>query len=174
MAWTAPRTWVTGEVVTAAMMNTHVRDNLLAIHDFGAGAIITVAAFTGRAINAVVADAEVTKNMIPMSDFNSQSLTVSLRFMGQRWTTTQGGGSDQVTIRAGSVTANFTSEPTFTLVSTIASSADATPIYKDTGWVALPGGITLTNLILACRIGMDSNNSGQVSFLSGNLLARIQ
>lgn len=27
MAWTAPRTWVTGEVVTASIMNTHVRDN---------------------------------------------------------------------------------------------------------------------------------------------------
>lgn len=29
MAWTAPRTWVTGETVTAALMNTHIRDNLL-------------------------------------------------------------------------------------------------------------------------------------------------
>lgn len=29
MAWTAPRTWVTSELVTAAIMNTHVRDNLL-------------------------------------------------------------------------------------------------------------------------------------------------
>ncbi len=28
MSWTAPRTWVTGEVVTAALMNTHVRDDL--------------------------------------------------------------------------------------------------------------------------------------------------
>jgi len=28
MAWTAPRTWVTSEIVTAALMNTHVRDNL--------------------------------------------------------------------------------------------------------------------------------------------------
>lgn len=28
MAWTAPRTWVTGELVTASLMNTHVRDNL--------------------------------------------------------------------------------------------------------------------------------------------------
>ncbi len=27
MAWTAPRTWVTGETVTAALLNTHVRDN---------------------------------------------------------------------------------------------------------------------------------------------------
>lgn len=33
MAWTAPRTWTTGEVVTAAIMNTHVRDNLLFLHD---------------------------------------------------------------------------------------------------------------------------------------------
>ena len=29
MAWTSPRTWVSGEVVTAALMNTHVRDQLL-------------------------------------------------------------------------------------------------------------------------------------------------
>lgn len=29
MAWTAPRTWSTGETVTAAHMNAHVRDNLL-------------------------------------------------------------------------------------------------------------------------------------------------
>jgi len=28
MAWTAPRTYVTGEVVTAAILNTDVRDNL--------------------------------------------------------------------------------------------------------------------------------------------------
>ena len=28
MAWTTPRTWTTSEVVTAAMLNTHVRDNL--------------------------------------------------------------------------------------------------------------------------------------------------
>ncbi len=29
MAWTAPRTWVTGEIVTAALMNSAIRDNLL-------------------------------------------------------------------------------------------------------------------------------------------------
>lgn len=28
MAWTTPRTWVAGEVPTAAIMNAHVRDNL--------------------------------------------------------------------------------------------------------------------------------------------------
>ena len=29
MAWTAPRTWVTGEHVTAALMNSAIRDNFL-------------------------------------------------------------------------------------------------------------------------------------------------
>lgn len=33
MAWTAPRTWVAGETVTAANLNAHVRDNLNAIGD---------------------------------------------------------------------------------------------------------------------------------------------
>lgn len=33
MAWTSPRTWVAGEVVTAAELNTHVRDNLNYLHD---------------------------------------------------------------------------------------------------------------------------------------------
>jgi len=28
MAWTTPRTWVSGELVTASMMNLHVRDNM--------------------------------------------------------------------------------------------------------------------------------------------------
>ncbi len=29
MAWTAPRTWVTGETVTAALLNAQIRDNFL-------------------------------------------------------------------------------------------------------------------------------------------------
>ena len=33
MAWTSPRTWVAGETVTAAELNTHVRDNLKVIGD---------------------------------------------------------------------------------------------------------------------------------------------
>jgi len=31
MAWTTPRTWSTTELVTAAFLNTHVRDNLNAV-----------------------------------------------------------------------------------------------------------------------------------------------
>lgn len=29
MSWTAPRTWTAGEMLTAALLNTHLRDNLL-------------------------------------------------------------------------------------------------------------------------------------------------
>lgn len=33
--WTAPRTWVTGEVVTSTIMNTHIRDNFNALLPVG-------------------------------------------------------------------------------------------------------------------------------------------
>lgn len=38
MAYTTPRTWVTGELVTAAYLNTHVRDNLNAAFPLGVDA----------------------------------------------------------------------------------------------------------------------------------------
>ena len=31
MAWTAPKTWVVGEMVTAALLNTHIKANQLAL-----------------------------------------------------------------------------------------------------------------------------------------------
>tara|TARA_R110000824_G_scaffold3602_1_gene17057 strand:- start:481 stop:1323 length:843 start_codon:yes stop_codon:yes gene_type:complete len=43
MAWTTPRTWVSGELVTAALFNTHLRDNLNAL-DGGRLAIASQAA----------------------------------------------------------------------------------------------------------------------------------
>ena len=39
MAWTTPRTWVTGEVVTAALLNAQIKGNM----DLSAGAILTTA-----------------------------------------------------------------------------------------------------------------------------------
>ena len=37
MVWTAPRTWTTGELVTAALQNTHIRDNELYLGQFISG-----------------------------------------------------------------------------------------------------------------------------------------
>lgn len=46
MAWTAPRTWVVGEIVTAAMLNSNVRDNLLALRDPPACAVRRVVSYS--------------------------------------------------------------------------------------------------------------------------------
>ena len=32
MAWTTPRTWVAGELLTAALLNTHLRDNIADVY----------------------------------------------------------------------------------------------------------------------------------------------
>ena len=46
MAWTAPRTWVATEVVTAALLNTHVRDNLKVLGDAWASWTPTLSGWT--------------------------------------------------------------------------------------------------------------------------------
>lgn len=51
MAWTAPRTWVVGEIVTAAQLNTHLRDNLAATAPALSAAKGDV--FAGTAANAI-------------------------------------------------------------------------------------------------------------------------
>jgi hypothetical protein len=47
--WTPPRTWTPGEFVTALMMNTHVRDNMIYLYDRIAGIDTTSGAWTGKA-----------------------------------------------------------------------------------------------------------------------------
>lgn len=43
MAWSTPRTWVTNEVVTAALMNTHVRDQFNVLDGGSVGNILMFA-----------------------------------------------------------------------------------------------------------------------------------
>lgn len=51
MSWTAPRTWIAGETPTAALLNTHLRDNMLETE----GAKATGGGyFVGSAANAIV------------------------------------------------------------------------------------------------------------------------
>lgn len=52
MAWTAPRTWVVSEVVTAAEMNAHVRDNLNYLKG-NAGAVVISDRLSVPTVNAV-------------------------------------------------------------------------------------------------------------------------
>lgn len=47
MAWTTPRNWVVGEVVTSTLLNTHVRDNLNAVRMTVGTAVPTSGLVTG-------------------------------------------------------------------------------------------------------------------------------
>jgi hypothetical protein len=51
MPWTAPRTWVTGEIVTSTIMNAHVRDNFNAL--LPVGSFIYRAAISTNVLTAV-------------------------------------------------------------------------------------------------------------------------
>lgn len=64
-AWTTPRTWNSGELVTAALMNQHVRDQLAYLHGDGGGtvdlsaggAVYKISTSGGLAVGTVVANA---------------------------------------------------------------------------------------------------------------------
>lgn len=100
MAWTAPRTWVAGETVTAAIMNTHVRDNFKAIGDPWAAYAATITNLTvgtgGGSITAVSSVGKDTKVrlsfVIGTSGFSVGTPSVTLPFTpiasfggGLRW-----------------------------------------------------------------------------------------
>lgn len=61
MAWTTPRTWTDGEIVTKAIMDTHVRDNLDYLKDRLDGAakqyIRTATNYTTTSASLVAVDA---------------------------------------------------------------------------------------------------------------------
>ncbi len=61
MAWTAPRTWVTAETVTAALMNAHIRDNFL---ETSAATVTT----TGDLVSADAANSMGTRLAIGSND----------------------------------------------------------------------------------------------------------
>ena len=90
MAWTTPRTWVAGEDLTAALQNTHVRDNF----DETAPAIATV---TGRLI--VTDGANSITERDPTSDYEGASQTTTsttytdLATVGPAVTVTAGGSA---------------------------------------------------------------------------------
>lgn len=77
MAYTTPRTWTTGETVTAAMMNTHVRDNIAYLKD-EYDAIIKTPIFYIKAIAEDV-DLETGDGLIYITippAFNGKNLSV--------------------------------------------------------------------------------------------------
>ena len=73
MAWTAPRTWVTAEVVTASIMNTDVRDNFLQTGPAKVSAVSQILVST--AANTLVARGIVNDEVITSETTASTSYT---------------------------------------------------------------------------------------------------
>ena len=77
MAWTAPRTWVTGEIVTAALMNTHLRDNMLDIDSrLNADTVVTVVAESSDTHNSttVKTDDELTLPVLANTRYTFEAI----------------------------------------------------------------------------------------------------
>lgn len=82
MAWSSPRTWTTGEVVTAAQMNQEVRDNLDAALPDG----VTAASWTPT-LEATTTD--------PTSSVTGREYRVGpLQFVWARFVISTGGSGD--------------------------------------------------------------------------------
>src|SRR3990167_4465280 len=76
MAWTSPRTWVTGETVTAALLNTHVRD------EFNALMVVTTKG------DLAVATASVTLTRLAVGANGDVLVADSAATPGVRWSST--------------------------------------------------------------------------------------
>lgn len=108
MAWSAPRTWVTGETLTSTLLNTHVRDQFLAVGGplgtayVPATATSDLAAPTawahyltptasGNAIRSIAAPANAGQRLVLR---NNTAFTVSLLHL------TAGGSGAQIYLRS--------------------------------------------------------------------------
>lgn len=59
MGWTVPKSWASGEVLTAANMNTHVRDNLSFLNPGATGAGVPVLHVSNNTARSFTANVEV-------------------------------------------------------------------------------------------------------------------
>ena len=87
MAWTAPRTWVTAEQVTASHMNTHVRDNFLETAPAKATAAGRIIVTTG---NKSVEERQFSQATVTTSETTAATSFTDLATSGPAVTVTTG------------------------------------------------------------------------------------
>lgn len=92
MAWTVPRTWVAAEVVTAALLNTHLRDNLKALGDAWAS---YTPAWTASTTNPTLGNGTITGVFIQPGKLVHMRVRITAGS-----TTTFGSGNYQVSLPA--------------------------------------------------------------------------
>lgn len=144
MAWTTPRTWAAGEVLTDALLNAQIRDNFNAIVNDGVNAIVIArgtdasmpssdaplritATYTGTAVEeSMMAVFTFTDNRTT-GNFSSQALRIAFN----RSSTATAGGSAQDAALLISSTMNATLTTMFSLISLSGPSVAATKTLTD-------------------------------------------
>jgi len=132
MAWTAPRTWVAGELVTASMGNVHWRDNQLELRSTPFNRCVafhsTTQAIGGTGVLNLDSEDVDTASMHDLVT-NNQRITIPSGGGGTYFvhgsTTVAGNGTLQLRVDASSVR-TFTSAsgiPTYHVVAVLALSA---------------------------------------------------
>jgi hypothetical protein len=135
MAWTAPRTWVTGELVTAALMNTHVKDNLTYLQSWAQSDV------TGsRAIDATVY--QNTKDFILIVQINVQCDIDDLSDAGNSLVTVHCGSATPPTDQVGIIGITHNSGTTGTFYAGLSITFVVLPdyYYKATASNVVGGG----------------------------------
>jgi hypothetical protein len=93
LGWTSPRTWATSELVTSAIMNTHVRDNQLAL---ATAAVVYARDVTSQAVTNTTTETTVFTTTIAAGDLSTNRqlrLTVIADYLNNT------GGQESFTVR---------------------------------------------------------------------------
>lgn len=90
MAWTAPQTWVANAVLTAAQLNTHLRDNLL--ETMPAKALTEGSIFVTAGANSIV-ERQIVTDRITTSQSTSSTSYTNLATVGPSVSVTTGTGA---------------------------------------------------------------------------------
>jgi hypothetical protein len=93
MAWTSPRTWTALESVTAAIMNTHVRDNLNFLKDSG---VQRLASYGLTSVTNSTTETTLATTSVAAA---AMSTTRALRFTAFITVATDAGGARNVNFR---------------------------------------------------------------------------
>lgn len=164
MAWTSPRTWSTGELVTAAIMNTHIKDNLSDIAFNGHMAKARAQDLAGNGI-ATTETVELTATLsIPASwagyDIEAE-FSGSVRESGTLTAARNVNGRIRLTNATGTVLGSNT----VLLDSAIAPQRLAMPVL---GYIT---GQTATGSVAIVFTSELSGDSGQADWANGTLIA---
>jgi len=80
MAWTTPRTWVSGETVSATLMNEHLRDNLNYLYSLHTSQRLYTA--TGSWANVSTGETDLLSYTVPAGTLSVDGMILDVRLWG--------------------------------------------------------------------------------------------